>query len=169
MGLALDWARATDSTAAAAAIAEHARRLHADDAPWSFAFEPSGEDFLSPGLAAADLMRRVLPQTEFERWLDRALPELLADGATALAPVSARDPADGRLAHLDGLCLSRAWMLDAIAAALRPDAPHRPGLEALAATHLRAGLAALTSGDYNRTHWLASFATYALTAPRPPR
>ncbi len=169
MGLALDWARATDSTVAAAAITGHALRLHADDAPWPFAFEPSGEDFLSPGLAAADLMRRALPQAEFERWLDRALPALLAAGAAALAPVPARDPADGRLAHLDGLCLSRAWMLDAIAAALRPEAPHRPALEALAATHLRAGLAALATGDYNRTHWLASFATYALTAPQPSR
>lgn len=169
MGLALDWARATDSTAAADAIAGHALRLHADDAPWSFAFEPSGEDFLSPGLAAADLMRRALPRAEFECWLDRALPELAADGRSLLAPITPKDPADGRLAHLDGLCLSRAWMLDAITAALRPEAPHRPALEALAATHLRAGLAALASGDYNRTHWLASFATYALTTPQPPR
>ena len=165
MGLALDWARATGHTAAAEAITEHALRLHASDPAWSFAFEPSGEDFLSPSLAAADLMRRVLPQAEFARWLGRALPELATAGHSTLAPVASRDHADGRLAHLDGLCLSRAWMLEAIAAALRPDAPHRPALEALAATHLRAGLAALASGDYNRTHWLASFAAYALTAP----
>lgn len=203
MALAIDWARATDNAHAADTVAEHALRLHAHDTAWSFSFEPSGEDFLSPGLAAADLMRRILDPTDYPSWLDRALPQLRADAPTppTLAPVQPKNTTDGRLAHLDGLSLSRAWMLEAVADALDPvrngsahqgsvchdpvghdsgsraDTPHTPQptspdprattLRALADTHLAAGLAALDSPDYNRTHWLATFAAYALTQRRP--
>ncbi len=169
LSLAIDWAHTTRDLATARALTRRARELHADDPAWSFAFEPSGEDFLSPGLAAADLMRRVLAPAKFADWLTRALPDLHPDSPHTLAPVAPRDAADGRLAHLDGLSLSRAWMLEAIADALPPGDRRTPHLRRLGATHLNAGLTALASDDYNRTHWLASFATYALTRADPAR
>ena len=80
------------------------------------AYEPSGEDFFSPCLAEADLMRRVLPPKEYGKWLQRFLPQLSAHKTFPLAPVTVTDPTDPRLVHLDGLNLSRAWMLRGIAA-----------------------------------------------------
>lgn len=173
MGLAIDRARATGDAHSEQILMRRALVFHEHDAAWSFAFEPSGEDFLSPGLAAADLMRRVMSPDRFSAWLEQCLPELTADAHAPLAPVQAKDPTDGRLAHLDGLSLSRAWMLADIADALDATTGRRPvchgsvsrvsSFRSLADAHLAAGLAALESDDYNRTHWLASFATYALT------
>ncbi|MGH8403447.1 MAG: DUF2891 family protein, partial [Gammaproteobacteria bacterium] len=70
---------------------------------------------------------------------------------------------DGKLAHLDGLNLSRAWMLQAIAAALPDSDPRRAGLCAAACPHAEAGLAAVTDEHYEGSHWLPSFAVYLLT------
>lgn len=164
MGLALDWARIAVRDAEARLLARRAHDLYASDSGWPLAFEPSGEDFLSPSLAEADLMRRVLPGSEFARWLTTFLPGLAGrDLEARFQPVRPRDLADGRFAHLDGLSLSRAWMLEGIAVALPQGDARTPVLESLAATHLHAGLASMEAGDYARAHWLATFAAYALT------
>jgi hypothetical protein len=87
--------------------------FHRDDAAAPIAFEPSGHDFLSPALAEADLMRRVLDREAFAGWLERFLPAPGSEAAARwLTPVVASDRADGKLAHFDGLNLSRAWMLE---------------------------------------------------------
>ena len=86
------------------------------------AYEPSGEDFLSPCLGEADVMRRVLPSPEFASWLRAFLPQISSKRSDAwLQPVVSPDPSDPKLAHLDGLNLS-AWMLDGIAEGLPPKA-----------------------------------------------
>lgn len=120
-------------------------------------YEPSGQDFLSPCLAEADAVRRVLPPAEFERWLAAFLPSV------PLQPEKVTDPTDGQLAHLDGLNLSRAWMLEGIASALPPRSPRRKALLDLAARHRRAGLASVTGEHYEGGHWLGSFAVYLVT------
>ena len=127
-------------------------------------YEPSGHDFLSPCLAEADLLRRVAAPAAFADWLRRFLPEVPQDGsADWLTPAVVSDPTDGKLAHLDGLNLSRAWMLEGIAEGLPAHDERRPALLAAAAAHRRSGLASVTGATYEGGHWLGTFATYLVT------
>jgi hypothetical protein len=119
--------------------------------------------FLSPCLAEADAVRRVLPPEEFARWFDAFLPDV------RLQPERVTDPGDGKLAHLDGLNLSRAWMLEGIAAGLPQGHPRRTPLLRLAGAHRGPGLASVTSERYEGAHWLGSFATYLMTGRALPR
>lgn len=141
-------------------MAEHARRWFGGDRG-AQAWEPSGEDFLSPVLMEAMAMERLLPAVDFAAWFDAFLPAL-AGGmpATLLTPAQVSDRSDGRIAHLDGLNLSRAWAMRSLAAAT--DGPARRVLETAAADHLAAAIEAV-AGDYMGEHWLASFALLALT------
>src|SRR5256886_12735802 len=124
-----------------------------NDRDYPAAWEPGGNDFFSPCLIEADLMRRVLP--EFRGWFDGFLPEMTA---SLVEPARVSDRNDGQLAHLDGLNLSRAWCYFSLARAL----PDRPLLRKAGERHLEAGLAQLSSGSYAGEHWLATFAAYAL-------
>ena len=164
-GLILDWARGTRNRAMEDLIASRTRALYLADRGCPIDYEPSGQDFLSPCLAEADLMRRVLPQAQFTAWLGEFLPRIPRDGSGQwLAVGMVTDRADGKLAHLDGLNLSRAWMLEGIASGLRADDPRLPALRAAAARHRAAGLAAVTGEHYAGGHWLGTFATYLVTA-----
>jgi hypothetical protein len=164
LGLALDWARIRGRSAERLALAAQARAFFAADRGWSLRFEPSGQDFLSPGLAEADVLRRVLAPAEFAAWLAAFLPEIPSDGSDAYLPVAVpADRRDGKLAHLDGLNLSRAWMLEGILAGLPHEDPRRPSLERARDRHREAGLAAVTGEHYAGGHWLGSFALYLET------
>ena len=158
--LALDHARTTGRAELAALIVERSMAYYAGDRDAPAAWEPSGEDFLSPALIEADLMRRVLPPAEFPRWLHGFLPRGLPPQLQQPAIVS--DRSDGKLAHLDGLNLSRAWCLRAVAGALPAGDPLRAPLAAAGEAHAAAGLANVATGDYMGEHWLASFAVYLL-------
>jgi hypothetical protein len=123
------------------------------------AWEPSGNDFLSPALVEAACMAEHLPSEDFGRWLARFLPRL-GDGepASLFTPASVSDRSDGQIAHLDGLNLSRAWCFRRLARA----APElAPALEAAAERHLASALPHLAA-DYMGEHWLATFALLAL-------
>ena len=164
LGLVLDWARTAGADSLAALVQEKAWQFHENDRGCNLDFEPSGQDFLSPCLAEADLMRRVLSADEFAHWLRAFLPVIPADGTADWLPVAVvTDRADGKLAHLDGLNLSRAWMLEGIAAGLPPGDLLIPALRAAADTHRRVGLAAVTGEHYEGGHWLGSFAVYLVT------
>lgn len=127
-------------------------------------YEPSGEDFLSPCIAEADLMRRVLDAREFLSWFRSFLPGIpLARSNAWLRPGVVSDPADPKLSHLDGLNLSRAWMLEGIISAVPADHPRRHALEATAREHREAGLGAVSGKHYEGGHWLGTFATYLVT------
>jgi DUF2891 family protein len=163
-GLVLDWARRADDAELKALVESRARAYYAGDRDCPLAYEPSGEDFLSPCLAEADLMRRVLGPADFAAWLSGFLPRLPADGSAAwLAPGIVTDRADPKLAHLDGLNLSRAWMLEGIAAGLPPADARGPALRAAAGAHREAGLIGVTGEHYEGGHWLGTFAVYLLT------
>ena len=136
---------------------------YGSDRACPLAYEPSGEDFFSPCLAEADLMRRVLAPKEYAAWLKRFLPQLSTHKTFPLTPVSAADPTDPRLVHLDGLNLSRAWMLRGMAQGLPVNDGRRAVLLKAADAHEVAGLSRVASGDYAGEHWLASFAVYLLT------
>ena len=160
MGLALDWARAVGRGDEAEVIAGQARRFHGGDRDAPLAYEPSAHDFLSPSLAEADLMRRVLDPPELEIWLAGFLP----DDTARWEPVEPVDRADGKLAHFDGLNLSRAWMLRGIAAALPGSHRRRAGFLAMAGEHEAAGMSGVDGRHYAGAHWLGSFAVYLLTS-----
>src|SRR5208282_605868 len=164
LGLMFDYAHAAGDTKFADLLASRARQFYLGDRDCPLGYEPSGEDFLSPCLGEADLMRRVLPSGEFARWLRTFLPQISPARKSAwLEPVVSPDPSDPKLAHLDGLNLSRAWMLEGIAAALAKSDTRRPMIMAAAEKHRRAGLAAVTGAHYEGGHWLGSFAVYLVT------
>src|SRR5438067_1918089 len=122
LGLILDYARGKGDQGLAQLAADSAQKFFLSDKNCPLAYEPSGEDFLSPCLAEADVMRRVFSQAEFAKWLKEFLPQIpTSASANWLQPVVSPDPSDPKLAHLDGLNLSRAWMLEGIASALPQD------------------------------------------------
>jgi hypothetical protein len=164
LGLMLDYARATADAEFACLLESKARQFYLGDRDCPLAYEPSGEDFLSPCLGEADVMRRVLPSPAFARWLQSFLPQLsVARKSAWLQPVVSPDPSDPKLAHLDGLNLSRAWMLEGIASGLPKDDRRRPRIMAAEKEHRHAGLAAVTGEHYEGGHWLGSFAVYLVT------
>jgi len=164
LGLMLDRARASGDRKFADLIVSKAKQFYLGDKDCPLAYEPSGEDFLSPCLGEADVMRRVLPGPEFARWLRTFLPQISrAKNGSWLQSVVSPDPSDPKLAHLDGLNLSRAWMLEGIAAGLPKGDKRLPSIVAAAEQHTRAGLAAVTGRHYEGGHWLGSFAVYLVT------
>jgi len=147
--LALDYARAAGDMPLQFAIAKAAKRWYGSDRNAPVSYEPSLDDFLSPALVEAVLMREILDPAEFARWLNSFLPSGM--GPLAEPPVVA-DRKDAKQSHLDGLCLSRAWCFNAL------------GLQDLSETHLAAGMPHVVGGDYVGEHWLASFAVLALSS-----
>lgn len=160
---ALDYARQTSDRRLESAASKRSRDYFGADRRCPLSYEPSGEDFFSPCLEEADLMRRVLPGSEFAAWLSLFLPEVSARSPFPLSPAVVTDPTDPKLVHLDGLNLTRAWTLRAIAQALPRSDSRRQILQEAAEAHARAGLARVSSGNYEGEHWLASFAVYFLT------
>ncbi len=164
LGLVLDWSHEAARNDVASVVRMRARDYYGDDRDAPIAYEPSGHDFLSPALGEADLMRRVREGASFVAWLEGFLPDPGASVARRwLTPVVSPDPSDGKLSHLDGLNLSRAWMLEGIATALPESHAWRTPLADAAHRHAVAGLASVPGEHYAGTHWLGSFATYLLT------
>jgi hypothetical protein len=164
LGLMLDYAHGNSDQKFADLVVSKAKQFFLGDKNCPLAYEPSGEDFLSPCLGEADLMRRVLPSQEFARWLRIFMPQVPTSGEGKwLQPVVSPDPSDPKLAHLDGLNLSRAWMLEGIAAGLPKTDKRMPSIMATAEAHRNAGLAAVTGEHYEGGHWLGSFAVYLIS------
>jgi hypothetical protein len=168
LAFALDYARTVGHKALRERIEERSRSYYGKDASVPASWEPDGADFFSPSLMEADLMRRVLPPAEFPAWLRRFYPDLAkGEPKSLLEPAKVTDRSDPQLVHLDGLNLSRAWCMRAIARALPKDDPVRKVLAESAARHAEAGLRHVASGEYAGEHWLASFAVYLLSMPEP--
>jgi len=163
IALAQDYAAAAKDDALSVLFAEKARAWYlADrDAP---AWEPSGDDFLSATLVEAECLRRLLPRNEFAAWFAVFLPRAAQrQPASLFIPAGVSDRSDGKIAHLDGFNLSRAWCWREIAASLPADDPLAAIAEATAQANMAASLPHV-AGDYMGEHWLASFALLAMTA-----
>jgi len=164
LGLVWDWSRSAGRKDLQTLVGQRARDFYLGDRQCPLHYEPSGEDFLSPCLAEADLMRRVLDPAEFSGWLAGFLPQIPVDGSAGwLAPAIVTDRSDPKLAHIDGLNLSRAWMLAGIAGALADDDPRRASLLASLEAHRSVALPAVTGEHYEGGHWLGTFAFYLET------
>jgi N-acyl-D-aspartate/D-glutamate deacylase len=164
-GLIWDWAGIAHNSAMESLLREKASQFYSADRTCPLAYEPSGQDFLSPCIAEADFMRRVLEPQKFAAWLGEFLPQVPQDGSTAWLPVARiTDRSDPKLAHLDGLNLSRAWMLEGIASGLPGTDARRRSLQATAKLHTDASLGAVTSEHYVGSHWLGTFALYGASA-----
>lgn len=160
-GLIHDYARQSGNDNLLRLLNDAGERFYANDRDCPLAYEPSGHDFLSPCLAEADFMRRLRSPDQFAGWLADFMPGI---GEADWLPVGeVSDRADGKLAHIDGLNISRAWMLDGIAAGLPEDDSRRVHLSAAARVHGDAGVAGVSDEHYAGSHWLASFAVYWLS------
>ena len=166
LAFAFDYAHAVGDRKLQALIVERSRTYFGKDVLYPAAWEPGGEDFFSPALMEADLMRRVLKEREFAAWFHRFLPGISRRQPKALLdPAIVTDRTDPKLVHLDGLNLSRAWCMRSIANALPQSDPARRILARSAEAHAQAALPFIASGNYEGEHWLASFAVYLLTTP----
>ena len=160
----LDYAEATKNFGLRASIHKAALRYFGKDKRCPVQYEPSGEDFISPCLAEADLMRRVLPASKFASWLSSFLPfsNRLAM-KSVMEPPQILDRKDYKIGHLIGLLLHRSWAMQGLAADLPPRDPRRSSFKRSAALHLQSALRQMFDSGYGGTHWLASFAIYTLT------
>ncbi|WP_017930312.1 DUF2891 domain-containing protein [Robiginitomaculum antarcticum] len=162
--LMYDYAGVAGHDEFAAQIKAKSLEFHKGDVNCPINYEPSGEDFLSPCLQTADLMRRFMSADAYSKWLAAFLPNIPRDGAGDwLAPGVVKDATDGKLVHLDGVNLSRAWNLDGMIAGLPKGDPRIASLKASRDLHLSTGTAAVSDAHYSGSHWLASFAVYAVT------
>lgn len=162
--LALDYTRAADDQELKLFCTSRMAFWFGRDTDYGARWEPSGEDFLSPALTEAEVMAAVLPPENFSVWLARFLPNLDRGApANLFTPVAVSNPTDPKIAHLIGLNLNRAWCWRRIALALDQHDSRRERVREAAARHLEFALPLLSAEDFNRAHWLASFAVYALT------
>lgn len=163
LGQILDYARSMGLRDLEQSVIERAKDYYHSDTAYPIHYEPSGHDFFSSCWNEADLMRRVLPKSEFEDWLEAFLPNLntqLVNGT--VTPVSVSDVRDPKIVHLAGLNLNRAWCMRGVASTLAPEHPLRVPILDSAERHLAAGLAYINSGNYEGDHWLATFGLYAI-------
>ena len=157
MGLMLDYARVSGNASFGALVAGRTKDFYLKDKACPLAYEPSGEDFLSPCLAEADAVRRVLQPAEFGAWLREFMPRL------EMSPTSVSDVTDGKAYHLAGLNLSRAWMLEGVLSKLPAVDSRRMAYTALAGRLRGAGLESIKAEHYEGGHWLGSFAVYLVS------
>ena len=162
-GLIWDWAEIAGDSQMRALLSNAAQRFYAADRNCPLSYEPSGQDFLSPCLAEADFMRRVLDRAAFTKWLTSFLPQIPKRSSNWLAPAVVTNRKDPKLGHLDGLNLSRAWMLEGIASSLAPSDRRIAALRDAARHHREAALPHVTGEHYEGGHWLGTFAVYLVT------
>ena len=164
LGQTRDYAVAVGNQELVELIDQRSKDYFLADKNYPASYEPSGEDFFSAALNEADLMRRILPAEEFSRWLKDFLPTEHPEQLENLfRPVSVSDITDGKLVHLAGLNLNRAWTLRGVASVLQPDDPQYAVIQNAAREHTEMGLKYVFTGDYAGEHWLGTFAVYVLT------
>ena len=157
LNLAWDYAVHAKNIPLQESIRTSAIRLFQNDADCPFAWEPSGTDFLSPCMEEIGTMQRVMPEKDFLKWLKAFAPKLF-DKSFKWEPGKVSDRTDGHLVHLDGLNFSRAWNMYSLVEQHPKTLGH---LRAIADAHMQYSLSAITDGNYEGEHWLASFALYA--------
>jgi hypothetical protein len=161
ISFALDYARAAKNQRLEQVLVERSMTYYAADKDAPLSWEPGGEDFFSPSLIEAELMRKVLEPAKFRTWFHDFAPGLMEKSAKSiLTPAVVSDRSDPKIVHLDGLNLSRAWCMFGIASSLPASDPLKSILLTSAKKHADDALAHVASGNYEGEHWLASFAVF---------
>lgn len=160
MAFALDWARANNDKEFENQLIDKAKYFYLKDKKTPAYLEPDGSDFFSPSLEIADLMRRVLPQKEFVKWINKFYEKRSLENIEKIPVVS--DLSDYQTVHLVGLSFSKAWCMKGIAKSLPEKHSLKKDFQKIADKFLVNGLPLLFQGNYGGDHWLASFAVYAL-------
>jgi hypothetical protein len=158
LSLAYDYAHSTNDSRLKNLIKSRAMDWFGNDQGCPLGWEPSGFDFLSPCFQELDIMRKVLDAQEFENWLGKFMPELNSR-EFKLQPGEVSDRTDGKLVHLDGLNFSRAWVIYGLIRQFPEKYAH---LLPIANAHVTYSLPSIVDDNYEGTHWLGSFAVYAL-------
>lgn len=158
LAFAIDWARAAGKVEFEKSLAEKALYFYRNLKDYPAYLEPDGSDFFSPSLQVADLMRRILPQKEFETWFKHFLSKESLDNLLKLPIVSDRQ--DYQIVHLDGLSLSKAWCLKGISRSLSNQ--NKTKFEKTAEGFLEVTMPHVISSSYGGSHWLGSFAVYSI-------
>ncbi len=159
LALGLDYARSCGDEVLEAAIIDGANRFYLQDVDYPAHYEPGGDEYVSGALCEALLMSQV--SGDFPVWFDRYLPRLASIDAL-MQPATVSDRTDPKIAHLDGLNLSRTWCFKRIAAALPAEHSAQQPLHQAIARHLDASIEHVVGSHYSGGHWLASFAMLAL-------
>jgi len=163
IALASEYATTTGDADLATILRETAMSWYSRDVDCQ-AWEPGGDDFLSSALIEAECMRRVVDRSVWAAWMDRFLPRLVdREPRTLFVPAKVSDRSDGKIAHLDGLNLSRAWCWRSLASSWDASDPRRAIALAAADDHVEASLP-YVAGDYAGEHWLATYALLAMMA-----
>ncbi|UCG50813.1 MAG: DUF2891 domain-containing protein [Candidatus Latescibacterota bacterium] len=169
IAFALDYARTVGDTELEHLLVARSLTYFENDTDYPAKWEPGGDDFFSPCLMEADLMRRVLEPPAFAKWFEEFLPSLeRSEPRSLIEPATVADRTDPKIVHLDGLNLSRAWCMVGIASALPKDAASTNVLLQAAGRHAEDALAHVARGHYEGEHWLASFAVYMLSTTGQP-
>ncbi|PMB45335.1 hypothetical protein CEN39_27305 [Fischerella thermalis CCMEE 5201] len=164
LGLVIDWARISKNENLVDLIANKIRKFYLSDQNYPLHYEPLSYDFISPCLAEADLMRRILSPTDFANWLTDFLPQLPVDESVDwLQPIKVTHPQNYLQSHFYGLNLSRAWMLEGIIFGLPDKDPRIKTLRAAAVLHRQSSTIEAVSEHYSSSHWLGTFVVYLLT------
>jgi hypothetical protein len=161
LSFAFDYALATEKEEFEWLIRKVALKYYLNDENCPASWEPSGEDFLSPCLEEANLMSRILDPKSFNNWFDDFMDK--KDLKTLLTPADVSDRSDPKIVHLDGLNLSRATCFYGIARIVNNEKT-REQLREAAHNHLAVTLPNIATENYEGTHWLGTFAVYALSA-----
>ncbi len=159
LAFAIDWARKAGNSGFEEQLVAKAKQFYLNNSDWPSQLEPDASDFFSPSLLAADLMWRILPKEQYVKWIDAYFTN--QGVLNLITPPVVSDRTDYQIVHLDGLSLSRAWCMQGIAAHLPVDHRLRPLFADTAGSFLSATMP-LIRDNYGGSHWLASFALYAL-------
>ena len=159
LSFAYDYAKSVNNQELLDLISKRSQQFYANDVNCPMGWEPGGFDFLSPCLEEAALMKRVLENEAFEKWLTQFLPSLF-DPNFQLEVGIVSDRSDGKLVHLDGVNFSRAWSMLKIA----EDIPELDHLKQIAYKHINYSLPNIVDDAYEGGHWLGSFALYAMNS-----
>lgn len=171
MVLVLDALSAVPNDKLKEAVTRNAARLFGQDRDCPTAFEPGGTEFLSPCLAEAQLMSRVLPREQLSQWLADFLPAFESSQFQPLAKavdvskITDKEEFAGK-SHLIGLAFDRAYAMTELADALPANDPRVAVLHQLAAINAASGLTALPDAGYLGSHWLGTYAVLYLRAAR---
>ncbi|MCR9016673.1 DUF2891 domain-containing protein [Aquiflexum gelatinilyticum] len=158
LSLAYDYAKTLNHVGLQELIKSRALDWFFKDGNCPLVYEPSGFDFLSPCFQELDIMRKVMTKEDFQKWIKQFLPQL-TNTDFALEPGKVSDRTDGKLVHLDGLNFSRAWVLYGLIKEYPEEYGH---LMQVANDHINYSLPSIVDDNYEGTHWLGSFAVYAL-------